>query len=55
LKTSKILNLKYAINVKTLVMIQVKQERGEKNKRRKGGSDNRGAGLITEIIPVSTV
>jgi microcompartment protein CcmK/EutM len=43
------------INVKTLVMIQVKHERGEKNKRRKGGSDNRGAGFITEIIPVSTV
>jgi hypothetical protein len=26
-----------------------------KKKRRKGGSENQGAGFISEIIPVSTV
>jgi len=28
---------------------------GEKNKRRKGGCEDQGAGFIYEIIPVSTV
>jgi hypothetical protein len=27
----------------------------KKNKRRKGGCENQGAGFINEIIPVSTV
>jgi hypothetical protein len=31
------------------------ERKGKKNKRRKGGSENQGAGFINEIIPVSTV
>jgi len=40
---------------KTSYMIGERCRCNNKKKRRKGGSDHRGAGIINEIIPVSTV